>query len=224
MAMKLPPKNYDNDLNRRKQGLDQIAKNEADIAALQALPVLPTPAAGDTGKIPKVNSEGGYELGEIPTELPTYSSADANKVLTVDNTGALEFDNVPNELPAYSSSDNGKVLAVDSNGELEFVGISSDIVVIRCTWNESSQIILPTGMTQNDLVALYKAGKIPILDCTSTTESSVLRLIMYMYRTTESSRKMVLEFSSFYYYSGIKIRTVSAKDENTYNYLTIESH
>ena len=93
MAKKLPPKNYDNDLNRRKQGLDQIAKNEADIAALQALPVLPTPAAGDTGKIPKVNSEGGYELGEIPTELPTVTSADTGKILAVDSNGAWVSNN-----------------------------------------------------------------------------------------------------------------------------------
>lgn len=84
MATKIPPKNFDNKLSRRKQDLDQIAKNEEDIAALQALPVLPTPAEGDEGKVPKVNSEGGYTLAADST-LPEVSAADNFKNLIVDS-------------------------------------------------------------------------------------------------------------------------------------------
>lgn len=45
---------------------------------------LPTPAAGDAGKVLTVNSDSdGYELDVIPAELPTPAAGDAGKVLSV---------------------------------------------------------------------------------------------------------------------------------------------
>ena len=49
---------------------------------------LPTPTAGDAGKVLTVNGDSdGYELDVIPAELPTPAEGDAGKVLTV-NAGA----------------------------------------------------------------------------------------------------------------------------------------
>lgn len=45
---------------------------------------LPTPAAGDAGKVLTVNGDSdGYELDVIPSELPVISEGDAGKVLGV---------------------------------------------------------------------------------------------------------------------------------------------
>lgn len=99
--MKIPPKNYDNKLSRRKQDLDQIAKNESDIAALQELPVLPTPAVGDLGKVVKVGSDG-YELA---------SDAGAKLVVATvmaDGQGNLSCDKTYAELSA--SIANGDIV------------------------------------------------------------------------------------------------------------------
>ena len=76
------PKNYYNTVDQAKLGLDQIDKNKAAIAELQNLPVLPTPGEGDLGKVPKVNSEGGYTLA-ADEGLPTVTAADNTSVLQV---------------------------------------------------------------------------------------------------------------------------------------------
>lgn len=77
---------------------------------------IPEPTAADAGKVLSVDSNGAWELDNIPSELPTVTSADAGKVLTVDNAGALEFANVPSELPTVTSADVGKVLTVNNQG------------------------------------------------------------------------------------------------------------
>lgn len=105
--MKIPPKNYDNKLSRRKQDLDQIAKNESDIAALQELPVLPTPAAGDLGKVVKVGSDG-YELAsDAGAKLVTAT-------VTSDGQGNLSCDKTYAELTAF--------LAIGDIVELAYLG------------------------------------------------------------------------------------------------------
>lgn len=88
------PKNYYNTVDQAKLGLDQIDKNKKAIEDLQDLPVLPTPAAGDTGKVVKVGSDG-YELaGDEGARLVTAT-------VTADGQGNLSCDKTYAVLTAY---------------------------------------------------------------------------------------------------------------------------
>ena len=102
------PKNYYNVVDQKKLGLDQIDKNAAAIAELQDLPVLPTPAAGDTGKVVKVG-EDGYELAsDAGAKLVTAT-------VTADGQGNLSCDKTYAELSA--SIANGDVVELSYNNQ-----------------------------------------------------------------------------------------------------------
>lgn len=148
MAMKLPPKNYDNDLNRRKQGLDQIAKNEADIAALQALPVLPTPAAGDVGKVPKVNSSGEYELA-TDEGMPSYTSDDIGSLIQLKTDGYKLFKGA-----------NRTMFGLDNTGSLVSIYASA----LRVTTGTQNQFAINgAGTAYNSLSSYLNNYPYPIL-------------------------------------------------------------
>ena len=69
-------RNYSNDFDRRRQGIDQISAK---------LNSIPDPTAEDEGKILKVSDEGSYELAEdAGTVLPVPGELDEGKVVTVD--------------------------------------------------------------------------------------------------------------------------------------------
>ena len=69
-------RNYSNDFDRRRQGIDQISAK---------LNSIPDPTAEDEGKILKVSDEGSYELAEdAGTVLPVPGEFDEGKVVTVD--------------------------------------------------------------------------------------------------------------------------------------------
>ena len=73
------PRNYSNDLDRRRQGLDAIVGK---------LNSIPDPTTDDEGKVLKVDDEGKYELADDEgTILPIPTIADEGKVVKVDDEG-----------------------------------------------------------------------------------------------------------------------------------------
>ena len=116
-------KNYHNVVDQKKLGLDQIDKNAAAIAELQDLPILPTPAAGDLGKVVKVGPDG-YELAsDAGAKLVTAT-------VTVDGQSNLSCDKTYAELSA--SIANGDMVELSFNNQT-FVFSGIDLMGIHFT-------------------------------------------------------------------------------------------
>ena len=83
--------------------LSQIGENELIITSDKNIPI---PTANDTGKIPKVNNSGEYELAEYQpgSVLPAVTSNDNGKIL-----GVVNGDWNKTTLPTASSSAAGIV-------------------------------------------------------------------------------------------------------------------
>ena len=174
MSISKIPRNYYSDTDHRRDKTNEIIGVVND---LSDLPVLPTPGEGDIGKIPKVNSEGGYTLAsDAGTVLPTPTSEDIGKVIKVDSNEdyALATDE---GLPAVTSADNGKVLTVVN-------GIWSPELVIRNIDNISAmKITISNGgansaclppLTFNDPATGEVANLVVNTDYTMECSSSIV--------------------------------------------------
>ena len=117
MAINKVPNNYYNDTNIRRDKINTIIDH---VNELDTHPVVPTPAAGDVGKVVKVGSDG-YELA---------SDAGAKLVVatvTADGQGNLSCDKTYAELSA--SIANGDLVELSYNNQtfvfsgIDFPGI-----------------------------------------------------------------------------------------------------
>lgn len=112
---------------------DTDYRRDGTIEAYTKIDGIPTPAAGDVGKVIKVGSDG-YELAEDKT-LPDVTSADVRKVLQVSNTGAWTL------RPLYSLLN----VITDSNGAL----ITSRELGVRITRSGSTITRYIMGQTRS---------------------------------------------------------------------------
>lgn len=74
---------------------------------------LPTPAAGDNGKVLTVNSDLKYDLESVPEELPAVTSSDNTAILTVSGGKWAKGSKIP--VPNAA----GKILQSKANGDFE---------------------------------------------------------------------------------------------------------
>lgn len=130
------------------------------IADKETLPDYSEASEGDTLQI----GADGPEWAATPNELPAIAAGDAGKVLKV-NAGetGTEWGNIPNELPTIGSGDAGKVLKVNSGetgtewGAIESGGkVYKHSIVIH---------VLRTGTNkfQGDVyLTLYSASSTPL--------------------------------------------------------------
>lgn len=74
---------------------------------ISAATELPTPAAGDAGKVLTVNGDAdGYELDVIPSELPTPEAGDAGKLVAVNEDLGYTLDPppvIPDDIGVYDT-------------------------------------------------------------------------------------------------------------------------
>lgn len=75
---------------------------------------VPTPTAGDVGKVLLVNSEGQLVLDYPPRDTPVPTPNDAGSVITVNEFGAYVLGEGGSSLPPYTGADEGKVLTVSA--------------------------------------------------------------------------------------------------------------
>ena len=66
---------------------------------------LPTPEAGDAGKVLTVNNDLDYSIAAVPSDLPTPSEGDAGKVLKVDGELSWSIGAIPTSSVNYSTSE-----------------------------------------------------------------------------------------------------------------------
>lgn len=97
MAISKIPRNYYNDTDHRRDKTSEVIDAVND---LLDNPVLPTPGTGDLGKVPKVNSEGGYTLADddstpIEANPDTESTERLDKLLIGDTTYLVNEDVMP---------------------------------------------------------------------------------------------------------------------------------
>lgn len=114
------PKNFNNAVDQRKLGTDQIEamktsieQNAQDIANIDGLPSV---TSEDEGKALIVNDSGEWEPETITGTLPGVTSEDEGKALVVNGSGEWEPGTI-STLPEVTSADEGKTLVVNGSGE-----------------------------------------------------------------------------------------------------------
>ena len=72
---------------------------------------LPTPEAGDAGKVLTVNNDLGYSIAAVPHEVPTPGEGDTGKIIKVGSEGyelATEYSYTPPEYSTTSEVNTGR--------------------------------------------------------------------------------------------------------------------
>ena len=89
-------------------------REEEFVKAIADKETLPDYSEASNGDVLQIGTDGP-EWGAVPNELPAIAAGDAGKVLKV-NSGesGTEWGSIPNELPAIAAGDAGKVLKVNS--------------------------------------------------------------------------------------------------------------
>lgn len=122
---------------------------------------LPTPAAGDNGKVLTVNSDLKYDLETVPDELPAVTSSDNTKILTVSAGKWAKGVKIP------VASAAGKLLQSKANGDFELIDNAMPAVWEKLTYssfqtttgtiscNETQRSKILTELTYGQRVKLY---------------------------------------------------------------------
>ena len=144
---------------------DPRDREEEFVKAIADKETLPDYSEASEGDVLQIGSDGP-EWGAVPNELPAIAAGDAGKVLKV-NSGetGTEWGAVPNELPAIAAGDAGKVLKVNSgeNGvEWGAVGgtkYQHNIKIVYgttyITFSFINEVSTPYTTAKNVAIALY---------------------------------------------------------------------
>ena len=107
--------------------------------------------------------------GDPVSNLPIPTIADAGKFLGVDSNGDWELGNVPNEVPTPTSADAGKVLGVDSNGDWELGNVAHPCYVYLANYNWQTGKWSLTLEQCADIVNKYANGAVIFLKGANNT-------------------------------------------------------
>lgn len=130
---------------------------------------LPTPEAGDAGKVLTVNDELGYDLETAPGDrLPETALADAGKVVTVNAAGtAYELDTpvAPTSIiddSAVSASTVYSSSKVDTllSGKADSSDVDNATVTITRKAGVSESVYLPTAIRRGHVVTILFDGSL----------------------------------------------------------------
>lgn len=130
---------------------------------------LPTPEAGDAGKVLTVNSDAdGYELDNVGG-IPSITSGDAGKVITV-NAGANAYelatpvaptsiinDSTASASSVYSSSKVDTLLS----GKADAADVDNATISITRKAGISESVYLPTVVRRGHVVTILFDGSLP---------------------------------------------------------------
>ena len=149
---------------------------------------LPTPAAGDNGKVLTVNSDLEYDLEAVPAELPAVTTSDNTAILTVSGGSWAKGSKIP--VPNAA----GKLLQSKANGDFELIdnamsaiwekltysGFMTTSAQISCNATQRSRIL--TELTYGQRVKLYSEidGKYAMWDVVDFDNTSFTVRRIYM--------------------------------------------
>lgn len=117
---------------------------------------LPTPAAGDNGKVLTVNSDLKYDLEAVPDELPAVTSSDNTKILTVSGGKWAKGSKIP--VPTAA----GKLLQSKANGDFELIDNAMSAVWEKLTYSSfqtTTGIIQTTAAQRSKIITELTYGQ-----------------------------------------------------------------